>query len=145
MRKNKLINFITLFFIFFCIVSCGRKRWPTPVAEEDKCSFTRVEVVSNGKCLEIKGILKGNIYNLKQIILELETGKICIKCPFRVTKRVIYSLSSPGLRFVKNSLILRYCPEKGEEVVRLRLVGVNKFDILGPFYSKVIILKKNKE
>ncbi len=155
--KRKYSKMFFVFILLFCI-SCGKKEWPKPIKKEDMFSFSKIYAKYKGNCLEIKGEILGNVRNLKQIVLEMETSKdVCKKCPFSPDVKITYiPTQNPkkqkgsliNQRFFKflspNSFVLTHCRDTGHNVSRLRLVGVNRFSELRYVYSKIIRDIKNK-
>ncbi len=153
MRQKEVINIFVLMMILFMFtyIGCGRKAWPTATSKEDSFSFSHLSYRTTKRCLKIKGHILGNIYNLKEIILEIEfkDKNTCITCPFVSQKKVIFLRNNTQLYIKEHSFVLTYCKEEEKEIERVRLVGINKFKTIGPVYSNIINLttqtKRNKE
>jgi len=90
--------------------------------------------------------MEGAYFNLTEMVLEIEWRKgMCRTCPFYPEKKIIFYPHTKHLEVNKNAFILTYCPVRGKEVGRLRLVGINRFGILEPVYSRVIEIANNKQ
>ncbi|WP_461833833.1 hypothetical protein [Desulfothermus sp.] len=140
MKKNSYKLFC-IFFILILFFSCGRKKWPTPITDEDTFKFGKIVVYKKNDCLNINGNIIGNTKNIKELLLEVEELSSCIKCPFKPTLRIRYPLSSKYLHLKHNSFLLTYCKNKGHKVSRLMIVGINKFKVLEPVFSEIIVVK----
>ena len=144
MKKNNYKLFC-IFCILLSFFSCGRKKWPTPITREDTFKFGKIVVYKKNDCLNINGNIIGNTKNIKELWLEVEDFSSCIKCPFKPTFRIRYPLSSKYLELKHNSFLLTYCKNKGHKVSRLRIVGINKFKVLEPVFSEIIVVKNLDE
>ncbi len=144
MKKNKLGIYVLLCVVLFGLVNCGRKRWPSPIVKQEQFSFSDIRIIRNGRSFQLMGKVLGNIHNLDSIVLQMETGdNICKRCPFHPNYKVIYPVSSPNLRFKGNSFTLIYMSKSGVgNIMRIRLLGINRFNTLPPVYSNIILVKE---
>ena len=137
-------------FLFFCVLillspvilaGCGKKNWPTADASKELFQWKDLSYGLQGKCLNINATIKGNITNLKKVVLLLEeSGKICPDCPFRASEiRVLYSEYSG--ENTRSSFELRHCQLKRDKQYRFRLKGINKYPNLKNPKSEVYTVK----
>lgn len=119
--------------------SCGRKKWPSPRAEQETFSWEFVQAQRDQECLHITASLKGKSSNLRNIVLQLEgSQEPCPECPFQPQQSIPLGLSSQGVQKENSQLKIEYCELDPELAYRLRLLGQNAFPSLEPATSQVI-------
>ena len=113
------------------LAGCGKKRWPTADVTQEKFHWENVNSTIKGKCLNIRASIKGNIQNVKKIVLLLEeSGEMCQDCPFRATK-IVPVYTALGKDNTQSEFEFGYCKLKEDKSYRFRLKGINEFDNIG--------------
>lgn len=135
-RRTLLVLWIPAIAAMLLISGCGKKAWPEPDLDYERFEWASVSGELRKTCLVVTGELTGNIDNLDAVYVELERNQ-CTDCPFRPEKREGYQLPSPMVQRQGNSVTINICGLDASATWRWRLVGVNKYDVLGETLSKV--------
>ena len=119
------------------LISCGKKRWPTANVVKEKFYWDSINSTRQGKCLQIRASVKGNIQNLKKIVLLLQESKnICTDCPFQATE-IVPVYTAPAKYNAQTSFRFDYCKLEKKQYYRFRLKGINRFDSVQAAKTKV--------
>ncbi|SDN27080.1 hypothetical protein SAMN04488516_101240 [Desulfonauticus submarinus] len=134
MKIKKIIYFILIYTIF--LFGCGKKIWPEPSVAEDKLQVKINKVEFQEQCYKIFFSIKGKKYNIKKILLQIETKNdfICTKCPFSLSKEI-----QIDYKMQNNLYYSKIClPNK---ISRMRLKVINIYTSIQPITSNIYIIK----
>lgn len=134
-RIFRISLFLAVMALALC-AGCGKKEWPEPNLDAERFAWTSAQAELRQTCLVITGELAGNIDNLAAVYVELAKGE-CPGCPFRPDTRQGYELPSPMVQRQGNTVTVNVCGLDSGEIWRWRLVGENKYDVLGEAASSV--------
>ena len=128
---------VSLILVAVCVFGgCGKKDWPEPDMDYERFHWVSAGGELRRTCLVVTGELTGNIDNLDAVYVELEKGE-CPGCPFNPERREGYKLPSPMVQRQGNSVTVNVCGLDASATWRWRLVGANKYEVLGEAESKV--------
>jgi len=134
-RKIRVTVLAATLALVLC-AGCGKKQWPEPNIEAERFAWTGVRAELRQTCLVVSGELTGNIDNLQAVFVELAKGE-CPGCPFQPDSRQGYRLPSAMVQRQGNTVTVNVCGLDTGQVWRWRLVGKNKYDVLGEAVSPV--------
>ena len=127
-----------------CLVACGKREWPIPVASEDKFRWRSVEVQRNQGCLILNCELSGNWENIDTVKVLVEPvgdgpDDGCTSCPFTPRKTLVFNPGTAGMRKDMNRIVLTACDLDPQKTYRIQLVGFNAFARLAPVASELVL------
>jgi hypothetical protein len=135
-RRTFHVTFLLAALALMLCAGCGKKDWPEPNLDAERFAWASAQAELRQTCLVVSGELSGNIDNLDAVYVELAKGE-CPGCPFRPDMRQGYDLPSPMVQTQGNTVTINVCGLDAGQIWRWRLVGKNKYDVLGEATSSV--------
>ncbi len=128
-----------IFIFVMLIVACGKKDLPQPDLIEDSFQWHNVVAVAAGDCLAISGQVHGNVRNLLQVKLEVQSlTDDCVNCPFLAEMSETYG-AVDILDYDSSVFQIQYCPTSQHDIYRWRLMGESRLVGLPKVATQVII------